>query len=284
LARNRERTGARQNVDPAPAAVLQDDSGGGFSFVVPTEFVELPSQGRYYPEGHPLHGLESVEIRQMTAKEEDILTSRTLLKKGLALDRAIESIIVDKRVKPNSIIVGDKNAIIVAMRVSGYGNEYETKVNCPACAKSQNYIFDLNEANVYAGDDLESLNIVDNQNGTFDVQLPRTGVNVTFRLLTGSDEKMLMTALQNERKKKGTEKTVTRQLANIIVAVNGDTSAGAINYLVSNIPSMDSRHLRLSYRLAAPDVDLTQHFECEDCGHEQDMEVPLTADFFWPDR
>ncbi len=284
MARNRERTGARQNVDPAPAAVLQDDSGGGFSFVVPTEFVELPSQGRYYPEGHPLHGLESVEIRQMTAKEEDILTSRTLLKKGLALDRAIESIIVDKRVKPNSIIVGDKNAIIVAMRVSGYGNEYETKVNCPACAKSQNYIFDLNEANVYAGDDLESLNIVDNQNGTFDVQLPRTGVNVTFRLLTGSDEKMLMTALQNERKKKGTEKTVTRQLANIIVAVNGDTSAGAINYLVSNIPSMDSRHLRLSYRLAAPDVDLTQHFECEDCGHEQDMEVPLTADFFWPDR
>lgn len=284
MARNRERTGARQNVDPAPAAVLQDDSGGGFSFVVPTEFVELPSQGRYYPEGHPLHGLESVEIRQMTAKEEDILTSRTLLKKGLALDRAIESIIVDKRVKPNSIIVGDKNAIIVAMRVSGYGNEYETKVNCPACGKSQNYIFDLNEANVYAGDDLESLNIVDNENGTFDVQLPRTNVNVTFRLLTGSDEKMLMTALQNERKKKGTEKTVTRQLANIIVAVNGDTSAGAINYLVSNIPSMDSRHLRLSYRLAAPDVDLTQHFECEDCGHEQDMEVPLTADFFWPDR
>jgi hypothetical protein len=127
----------------------------GFSFVVPTEFVELPSQGKFYPEGHPLRGARYIEIKQMTAKEEDILTSRTLLKKGVALDRVISNLIVDKRIDPDSLLVGDRNAIIIATRVSGYGNEYTTKVTCPNCATVQEYNFDLNDASIYHGDDID---------------------------------------------------------------------------------------------------------------------------------
>jgi len=283
LSRNKERLGGVQQPDTNPPPQAMQADTGGFSFVVPTEFVELPSGGKFYPEGHPLHGEESIEIRQMTAKEEDILTSRTLLKKGVALDRVIENLIVNKRIDPDSLLVGDRNAIIIATRVSGYGNMYETKVTCPSCAESQQYNFNLNEANIYDGQDLEKLDVIDNKDGTFNIVLPKTGLTVTFKLLCGKDEKTLMSGIQSDRKRKN-ERTVTRQLVNTIVAVNGDSSADAINYLIENIPSMDSRHIRLSYRLAAPNIDLTQYFECSECEYTQDMEVPLTADFFWPDR
>lgn len=285
MSRNKERLGGVQQQDSnPPPQMMQGNGDGGFSFVVPTEFVELPSGGKYYPEGHPLHGAESVEIRQMTAKEEDLLTSRTLLKKGVALERVVSNIIVDKRINPDTLLIGDKNAIILATRVSGYGNEYTTKITCPECNASTQYTFDLNEASVYEGGDVSMPDMEDNGDGTFNVVLPRTGVKVTFKLLTGREEKRMINGLEMDRKRKAPEKNVTRQLVNTIVAVNGLTSADAIGYLVENIPSMDSRALRSAYRSAAPNIDLTQHFECGECDYTQDMEVPLTADFFWPDR
>jgi hypothetical protein len=277
LSRNQNRLGGVQQHDTSPPP---QQGGGGFSFVVPTEFVELPSQGRFYPEGHPLHGQESIEIRQMTAKEEDMLTSRTLLKKGVALDRVIASLIVDKAIDPDSLLVGDRNAIIIATRVSGYGNVYETKVTCPNCGTNQEYAFDLNEANVYDGADARDLGVRSNEDGTFNVTLPRTSVDVQFRLLNGRDEKTFVVGMQADKKAKS-EKNITRQLATIVVSLNGDSSIQAKQYFIDNVPSIDSRHLRLAYRLAAPNVDLTQQFVCGECSHEQEMEVPLSADFFW---
>ncbi len=275
MSRNKDRLGGSQHQDTQPPAQT-----GGFSFVVPTEFVELPSQGKFYPQGHPLHGQDSIEIRQMTAKEEDMLTSRTLLKKGVALDRVIANLIVNKGIDPDSLLVGDRNAIIIATRVSGYGNIYETKVACPACGTTQEYSFDLNRANIYDGEDARDLGVKVNDDGTFNVSLPRTGVDVQFRLLNGRDEKTFLSGMQNDRKTKA-EKNITRQIAAIVVSLNGDNSMQAKQYFIDNVPSIDSRHLRLAYRLAAPNVDLTQHFQCSECSHEQDMEMPLTAAFFW---
>lgn len=277
MSRNQDRLGGVQQPDTSPPP---QQGGGGFSFVVPTEFVELPSQGRFYPQGHPLHGKDSIELRQMTAKEEDMLTSRTLLKKGVALDRVIASIIVDKSIDPDSLLVGDRNAIIIATRVAGYGSKYDTKVSCPSCGTNQEYSFDLNQANVTDGSDARDLGVKTNEDGTFNVTLPMTSVDVCFRLLNGRDEKSFLNGMQADKKTKN-ERNITRQLATIIVSLNGDSSVQAKQYFIDNVPSLDSRHLRLAYRLAAPNIDLTQHFECSECGHEQDMEVPLSADFFW---
>lgn len=287
MSRNKNRVGAQQpdTTPPVPAVTNNEPAAApAFSFVVPTEFIELPSGGKYYGEGHPLCGETTIEIKQMTAKEEDLLTSRTLLKKGIALDRVIQSLIIDKSIDPDSLVVGDRNAIIVATRVSGYGNIYTTKIGCPACGETQDYSFDLNDANVYHGDDLVDWDVIPKPDGTFETKLPRTGVTVTFRLLTGRDEKRLLQAMENDRKRKSDEHNISRQLVSMVTAVNGDSSAEAINYLVSNIPSMDSRHLRNAYKSAAPNIDLTQHFECSECEHTQPMEVPLAAEFFWPDR
>ena len=120
--------------DP-PHQILEDRTSptDTLSFVVPTEFVDLPSAGRFYPPSHPLHNKEHVEIKYMTAKEEDILTSQSLLEKGLALDRLISNLLVNKKINVDSLLVGDKSAILIAARSSGYGADYETDVGCPSC-------------------------------------------------------------------------------------------------------------------------------------------------------
>ena len=284
MSRNKQRIGASQPDTSSPPPSVMQEGGSGFSFVVPTEFVELPSGGQFYEEGHPLHNESTIEIKQMTAKEEDILTSRSLLKKGVALDRVLRNLIVDKRIDPDSLLIGDKNAIVVATRVSGYGNEYTTNVTCPACGENQDYTFDLNECDYKTSEEAYDAGIVDNQDGTFNVVLPRTKLDITFGLMTGRDEKRLMKQLEGSKRKKGAEQNITQQLSAIIKEVNGDDDPKLINYVVENLPSLDSRYLRTTYRIANPDLDLTQEFECSACGHEQEMEVPLTADFFWPDR
>jgi transcription elongation factor Elf1 len=242
---------------------MTNSNEGLMSFVVPTEFVELPSGGRYYPQGHPLHNQETIEIKHMTAREEDLLTSRALLKKGLALDRLLESVIIDKKIRASDLLVGDRNAILISTRISGYGPDYDTKITCPSCGTQQDYEFDLSNIDVY---------------------VPRTKLEVTYRLLNGHDEKNFINQVENARKTKKEERTITRQLKSFIVSVNGDATQKSINYVAENLPSIDARHLRTVQRLSTPNIDLIRNFECDSCGHEELLEVPLTADFFWPDR
>ena len=285
MSRNKDRLGpSGPEADSLPPQAMHQSESPGFSFVIPTEFVELPSGGRFYTEGHPLHGQDSLEIKQMTAKEEDMLTSRTLLKKGVALDRVIDSVIIDRRIDADQLLVGDKNAIIISTRVSGYGSEYTTQVTCPNCNATQEYTFDLNDTKVYHGENANAYELQDHNDGTFTAKLPKTKLNVRFRLLTGQDEKRMLMQLEEARKRKRPEQTITLQLQNMIISVENDDTPATIGYLIENMPSADARHLRTAYKLAAPNIDLTQHFECGECTHEQDMEVPLTADFFWPDR
>ena len=289
MSRNRGRTDGMQPARPedtnTPAQHLANNAENAtpFSFVVPTEFVDLPSGGKHYAPGHPLHGVDSIEIKQMTAKEEDILTSRTLLKKGVALDRMIQSVILNKSIDPKSLLVGDRNAILVSIRVSGYGNEYSTNIACPDCGVNQQHTFDLNDTNTYVGDDIEELKVFQVAEGVFSTTLPLTGIEVAFKLLDGYDEKRLADGIEHDRKKRN-DKVITRQLRTMIISVKEDTSKEVINYLVENIPSMDSRHLRMAYKAAAPNLDLSQNFECSECEYDQKIEVPLNADFFWPDR
>lgn len=284
MSRNSDRVGAPGNSDGGPPQqIVQNQETNDFSFIIPSELVDLPTRGIYYPPTHPLHGSDSIELKQMTAKEEDMLTSRSLLKKGVALDRVIASLIKNKAIDPDSLFVGDRNAIIIAARISAYGNEYRTKVGCPACGLSQEYAFDLNSVNTYTGEDASAYAKDDNGDGTFETILPKTGLQVTFRILRGADERRYVAGIEQDRKNKNQpDRTITRQLSNMIVAVNGNDTPEAVNYVVENIPSVDARHLRSAYKAVSPNIDLTQHFECAECDFETDMEVPLSADFFWP--
>ena len=293
MARNdSRRLGVKAGATGTPTPPIMDIEGDGenesspLSFVVPTEFVDLPSKGLYYPENHPLHKVDCIEIRHMTAKDEDILTSRTLLKKGIALDRFLQNIVTNKKVDIRKMLVGDKNALVVAARISGYGADYNTRVTCPACLAKVEHLFDLNDSAVKSADDIDfkDLDVEQTDRGTFLLTLPKMNVTVELKLLNGIDEAEIVRLSEQNKKNKKVESMLTQQLFRTIVSVNGDTSKKTINYVVDNMPATDARHLRKKYQAITPTIDMTQHFECVDCGHEQEMEVPFTTDFFWPDR
>ena len=247
-------------------------------YTPPTTHVVLPSKGRFYPEGHPLHNCESIEIKEMTTKEEEILMNESLLQQGLVVDRLIESVIINNNVSADTLLVGDKNAIIIAMRTEGYGKEYEISVPCPACGHLNEKEVDLSLLKPAE----EATDLEMTPNGTFMVTLPKTKVVVELKLLTGEDEKIILET--NEKTKKyGLERPIATQYSRMIVSVNGNTDSSEISALVSNLPIRDSRVIRKTYKKANPDMDMSFHFQCDNCNHERGMEVPITANFFWAD-
>jgi hypothetical protein len=284
LRNNEDRLGTKSIDGDAPPQTREVQSGASFSFSTPTEFVELPSQGRYYPEKHPLYGKEEVEIRHMTAKDEDILTSETLIKKGIAVDRLLQNVLVDKTIDAADMLVGDKNALVVATRITGYGPEYNTQVKCPSCFKTVAYSFDLDLGKTYSAneEDMREHEMTMLSTGIFEMKVPMSKVMVGVRLMTGRDEDYLLKLSQSKKKKRLPETPLTDQLRRMIVSVNGDDSGDAINDFVNNMPARDSRYLRAKYYKVVPDIDLAQEFTCASCGHAQELEVPFTVDFFWP--
>jgi hypothetical protein len=267
----------------------QDDNSAvtsALNFVVPTEIVDLPSKGLYYPEGHPLHHKDTIEIRYMTAKDEDTLTNQSLLKKGLALEKVLQDIIIDKSIKIESLLIGDKNAIIVAARKSAYGSEYETKINCPSCTKTQNYTFDLNNCNVkepISLEEIQDLGIEFTEEKTFLIRLPVSKFVVEIKLLNGKDENYLSQKTREaQQAKKDLDSILSTQLRMMIRSVNEVTDNKIVNEALGLLPAKDSITIRHIYKKVAPSMDLSHDFECRFCSHETRLEVPFTADFFWP--
>ena len=268
---NEERTkGRRQQAAAVDPASLMD-------FVAPTEIVDLPSKGVGYPSGHPLNGKESVEIRFMTAKDEDILSNRSLLKKGIALDRLIDNILVNKEAKAKDILVGDRNAIIIAARSSAYGHLYKTKVQCPSCGASKKMQFDLSKAETLEPT-IEDVDVLDNGNYLYVTE--HSKIEVEMRLLNGHDEAVLFKFMNN----KNNDAFVTSQMKLYIVSINGHADQVVIDHFVDNVPAIESRAVRKIFGGLSANVKVSEQFECESCGFEQEMEVPFNTDFFWPDR
>jgi hypothetical protein len=282
-------TGAKDTVDASAAAVAAP-SGGGLSFVSPTAMVDLPSEGRYYPEGHPLHNQLSLEIKEMTTKEEDILTSKSLIQKGVVFDKLLQNIIVDPRISPQHLLVGDKNALLVSARVSGYGEIYETKVNCPSCYVSQAVSFNLLNANVKGPVDLseasENVNSPVSETGdlTFSVRLPKSQLDAELKLINGQDERKITANRAMRKKRKMSENILTEHLRACIVSVAGTADRQEMDGFIDRMPAQDSRFIRKVMNEITPNIDLTQEFVCDECDYEQDLEVPINAEFFWPDQ
>ena len=280
MSRNQDRTlgnnpeiqqPVQPNPPPAPMA-SPEAPASPFNFIVPTEMVDLPSKGEFYPEGHPLHNVDTVEIKHMTAKEEDILTSATLLKKGLAIDKMLQSIIVDKKIKVDDLFIGDKNALLIASRVFGYGSNYDVELECPNCESQFGTTIDLSELQIKSLTGVEAAEKT--ENNTFVITLPRSNFVVEFGLLTSKDERTM-----SAKKSAGT----MTLLKHIIVSINQQTDGFFIERALQSLPILDTSILKQAYAAVMPDIDMKQAVECGDCGEVSEMGVPLNADFFWPD-
>lgn len=286
---NADRLGLDENTpdDGGAAAATAAVEGGsqGLSFSMPTEHVELPSGGVFYPERHPLHNQETIEIKYMTAKEEDILTSPSLIKKGLTVERLLRSVIIDKTIDPQHLLVGDRNAIIIASRVTGYGAEYKAQTTCPMCLTQASWEVNLADLKVSSGgvDCSDGYNVKVGKNvGEYDITVPKTNIIVTVRLLTGRDEFAISERTRKRKKHTQEETNLVTQMKSMIVAVNGSRKDGDIEKLIEFLPAFDSRYIRNAYAKINPNLDMKYPFECQSCDHEDTMEVPLTAEFFWP--
>jgi len=276
--RNNQRRTSRAAQEPPPQIHPSAGNNAGLAYVVPTEFVELPSRGQFYPQNHPLFQKETVEIKFMTAKDEDILSSTTLIKKGIVIDRLLENLIIED-IDSTTLLIGDRNAIMIAARISSYGSGYKAAVECPSCTVPVTYVFDLNKTNLldkcFDKKFLDEKNVYfDENNKFFEFELPTSKVKVAVDPLTGADEKEL-TELDDEQ-------LITSTLASLIISVNGNMDPGVIEGFIENMPAGDSKFVRTLYPNLVPNIDLKQKFVCDNCAHKTDVEVPLTAEFFWP--
>ena len=283
MSRNKDRLGGHtpQHADTPQQPV--EKAFDPLSFVAPTEFVDLPSKGNY-SETHPLHGQEVIEMRFMTAKEEDILSSQTLLKKGLAIERMLDSLIIDKSIKAQDLLVGDRNALIIAARISGYGANYKTQIACPACGTRTHFDFDLSAQQINESRESEELNTKRLPSGNFTTVMPYSKFNIEFKLLDGKDEQFLTKLASDKKKRKMNETNLTDQFKQMIASIEGHRDRPIVTKYVDNMPTLDSRHLKAAYKVASPDIKITSNFECNSCSYNEEMEVPFNTDFFWPDR
>jgi len=276
---NQDRLGLNTNPENIqPSQEPPTVQGNSLDFIVPTEIVELPSKGLFYPEGHPLHGRETVEIKHMTTKEEDILTNQSFLKDGSVIDRLLQSVLISPKMNAKDMLIGDKNALTVACRIYGYGGEYKTGYNCPSCNTSQEYTFNL--------DEIETVDFEENAK-EFDVQINYEKSTITLpipRTKTLLELKILVDdTVQFTRKKlKKNRFVISEHYAKIIQSVNGNSDRKYIKSYIESMSTLDSRFLRAAYAKVIPGVDFTAHFECDNCDYEGESEVPLNAEFFWP--
>ena len=253
-----------------------------FGWTVPVEQIPLPSGGIVYPQASSLHGKETLQIKAMTAQEEDILMSRALLRDGTMLQHLIRSCLIDKSIDPEEMLIGDRNAMLVSIRITGYGTDYKATATCTSCSKPGSYVFNLSSIGIKR---LGTAPVGLGRN-EFDFILPITGKRVIFKLLTIRDEREI--AQTQERMSKlfpdaKVEGTVTRQLENQIVSIDGKTDRSAIVSFIKSMPAGDSRALRKHMAEIEPGLDMQMDFTCRSCGAESKAVIPLGATFFWPE-
>jgi len=239
-------------------------------FKFPTETVELPSKGLVYPEGHSLRS-GTVEMKYMTAKEEDILSNQNYISKGIVLDKLLESLTMGK-VDIKDLITGDKNAIFIAARILGYGKDYTFSY----IGKEHTVDLSIIENKIF-NDSLIS------PKGTFIFTLPKSETIVEFKLLSEKDEEKIKQEIEGLKKiNKDSSTDITTRLKHQIVSVDGNNDKNSIKDFVDNyLLAIDSRSLRSYIKRISPDIDLNYKIVIN--GIEEDIDIPINLNFFWPD-
>jgi len=238
-------------------------------FTLPTETIELPSKGLLYPKDSEL-AKGTIEMKYMTAREEDILTNQSYIKNGTVLDKLLKSLIISK-IDYSQLLIGDKNAIMVAARILGYGANYKFTY------EEEEHTIDLSK--------LENKEIdkelFKSKVNEFAFTLPHSGNKITFKLLTHKDEQDSKRELEGLKKiNKNASPELTTRLKHIIQSINGETDKKDIREFVDNyLLARDSRALREYINEIQPDVDLTFFPE----GNEVGVSIPIGVNFFWPD-
>ena len=264
-----------------PEVTVRDIMKEDFGWEIPVESVPVPSEGKVYPQDSPLFGRQLLDIRAMTAREEDILSSRPLIQNGTVITHLLQSCLIDKSIDVRDMLLGDRNALMVSVRVTGYGTRYGAEVSCPECSSRSTQNFNLADLEIRR---LEIDPVSPGEN-LFSYTLPVTKKVVHFKFLTGRDEEER--AVVAERKKKlipglEVENSVTARLEQVIVSVDGITDKNKLNTFISGMPAQDSRKLRQHVLGAEPGISMEGWIKCPGCGESSQVPLPIGINFFWP--
>lgn len=267
-----------QNLDPqfsrglGPQPTQQQKS-----FPFSTEIISLPSKGLCYPESSPLSKGE-VTIKLMTAKEEDILTSTNLIRKNIHIDKLLESIVVEPGVKPEDLLLGDKNAILVASRILAFGADYPIVIRDRYTGEDIEIKIDLSKIEIKEIDDSYL-----NRTNEYDFILPQTKTPIKFKLLTHGDEIAITKDIEAMGKVSQSSSEITARYRRIIVEVNGSRDMSVIADFVTNkLLAKDSRELRKYITDITPDLDFTFKYTYPSTGETEALAIPFGVDFFYP--
>ena len=240
----------------------------------PTEVIDLPSGGKVYPKDSPL-AEGKLELKYMTTREEDILMSQNLIKQGVVIDKLLDSLIVTKGVNQQDLILGDKNAVLVAARILAYGPEYTVEVTNPNNLEQKiEHTFNLTDCKFKDPSD-----DVDYSDNLFDFETPIGKNKVKFKLLTGKEEALIEKDLE-QAQKVGYNSDISTRLRHTIIEVDGDNKPETIQSFSQNMLARDSRALRSYIQEISPDIDMTSEIEIG--GETVSVSIPLTVTFFWP--
>lgn len=242
-------------------------------FKLPTEVVELPSKGLLYPEDSPLSS-GTIEMKYMTAKEEDILTNQNFIKRGIVIDKLLQSLIITEGFNYDDLLIGDKNAIMIAARILSYGKDYTVTY-----AKEEHTV----DLSTLENKDID-YSLLEGKTNEFAFKLPHTDNTITFKILTHGDEKNIDREIEGLKKiNKDNVAEVTTRLKYMITSVNGITDKKDVREFVDKyLLAKDARALREYYNQVSPDIEMLLTVDQEDGGQE-DVDLPITINFFWPD-
>ena len=244
----------------------------------PTEVISLPSKGKCYPEDHPLSSGE-LEIKYMTAKEEEILASQNLIKKGVVLDMLFESIIADKSINPDDILIGDKNAIVLATRILGYGPDYKIEFTNDEGEKEQISI-DLSKVQTK---EIDTKHL--NRENLYEWVTPTTKNVLKFKFLTHGDEKKIETDVRamNRLNKGGVSAELTTRYRYIIQSVDGkEDTKSIVDFINNKFLSKDTRAFRNHLLDLQPDMDMSFEYDNPNTEEKERTPIPMGIGFFYP--
>jgi hypothetical protein len=249
------------------------------TYQFPTEEVTLPSKGLLYPEGHPLRS-GVIRMKYMTAREEDILTNQNYIKNGTVINKLLQSLIVTP-CDYNDLLIGDKNSLLIAARILGYGSDYTFSFRDPSTGEEEEVTVDLTELD---DKELDESLMKDGKN-EFEFQLPHSKIPITFKMLTHGDEEKITKELKGLKKiNKFTSAELTTRLKHMILSVNGDYEKKTIREFVDNaLLARDSKSLRNYLSEIMPDIDLKVDLDFSSGATADGVSIPLGLNFFWPD-
>jgi|2_EtaG_2_1085320.scaffolds.fasta_scaffold30109_1 rRNA maturation protein Nop10 len=247
-------------------------------YTVPTMLVDLPSRGLLYSEGHPLYGKETIEIKYMTTKEEDILLNSSYIEKGVVLDRLLESVILDKRVKVESLLSGDKSALQIACRINAYGEQYEFNYACSSCGEKNQASVDLGKLR-HSEIDFKKIK----SDAGILIELPVSKKIVKARILTGSDEEKILERIKQKKKHGFSEQFIIERYRQIFESIDGNEDPMFVASFVQNMSIRDSRYFSKEYSKMLPAVEFVFSDTCSECGDENKGGIPVGLSFFYPE-